>query len=161
MKRLVSISIGLLLLCGCAGRNPIEPPIPYADAGYSGGLKTLATIAAFYYDFGPITAMKANDAAAQMRVRVNWDCHRWGQFVEKVVLAIMEGRSQDAVLKDVHALNATYQCFSCLHGMGRVQIVNDLYTLYAVSPNMLPTTAELPEIEKAAEAQCAKKMGLN
>ena len=55
MKRLVSISIGLLLLCGCAGRNPIEPPIPYADAGYSGGLKTLATIAAFYYDFGPIT----------------------------------------------------------------------------------------------------------
>ena len=158
MKRLVSITIGLLLLCGCAGSNPIEPPIPPVDAGYSGSQKTTAVIAAFAGVFGPIAAMKENDSRVQMNVRVNWDCHRWGQFTEKVVLANMEGRSQDAVLKDVHALNATYQCFNCPHGMLRLQIVQNVYTYFAAHPSDLPTTASLPDVGKATEKQCMDKL---
>ncbi len=123
----IAVELAMLTLSSCAGHNPIEPPIPHAEVGYSGSQKTMAAIAAFAGVFGPIAVMKENDSRVQMQVRVMWDCHRWGQFVERVVTGYREGRSRDDTLKLVHELNATYHCGNCGHGRIRIKLVNAVY----------------------------------
>ena len=158
MKRNMAIAVGLamLTLSSCAERNPIEPPIPRADAGYSTSHKTWATVGAVLTGYlGQVAAMKENDERAQMQVRVMWDCHRWGQFVEKVVTGYREGRSRDDTLKLVYELNATYRCGNCGHGRLRIITVN---TVYDHPDSLLSSPVE---DGKVIEAWCNENVPIN